>query len=78
MNNLDIYNKVFITSFKVKASQLDTLAYRSISGWDSIGHVIMISALEKAFEISFDAKDIIDFSSYNKGKEILRKYNIYI
>jgi len=78
MNNLDIYNKVFIASFKVKANQLDTLAYRSISGWDSIGHVIMISALEEAFEISFDAMDIIDFSSYNKGKEILRKYNIYI
>jgi len=78
MNNLDIYNKVFIASFKVKANQLDTLKYRSISGWDSIGHVIMISALEEAFEISFDAMDIIDFSSYNKGKEILRKYNIYI
>jgi acyl carrier protein len=78
MNNLEIYDKIFINSFNVNSYQLDTLTYRSISGWDSIGHLILISALEEAFEISLYAEDIIEFSSYTKGKGILGKYNVTI
>ena len=32
-----------------------------------------MSGLEEAFNISIETDDIIDFSSYNKGKEILKK-----
>jgi acyl carrier protein len=46
--------------------------------WDSVGHMSMISTLEKAFKITMDIDDIIDFSSYEKGKKILKKYKITI
>ena len=36
----------------------------------------LMSALEDAFDISLETDDIVDFSSYEKGKEILKKYNI--
>ena len=36
----------------------------------------MIAGLEDAFEITMEMDDIIDFESYNKGKELLSKYNI--
>jgi acyl carrier protein len=78
MNNLEIYNEVFVTSFKVSASQLDTLTYQSIAGWDSVGHLVMISSLEEAFNIVIDTEDIIDFLSYDKGKQILKKYSIEV
>ena len=77
MNNLEKYNKVFIESFSVSENQLDTnLEYNSIETWDSVGHMGMISSLEEVFEIMLDTDDIIDFSSYNKGIEILKKYKI--
>jgi acyl carrier protein len=76
MNNLQLYNQVFIESFQVNSDQLDNLAYRSISGWDSVGHMVMIAALEESFSIMFDPNDIIDFTSYDKGKQILAKYNV--
>ena len=38
----------------------------------------MIAALEEAFDVVFEMDDIIDFSSYNTGKEILKKYKINI
>ena len=38
----------------------------------------LISDLEDGFKITFETDDIIDFSSYKKGKEILKKYNIII
>ena len=41
-----------------------------------IGHMTLIAALEEKFKISFETDDIVDFSSYLKGIEILKKYKI--
>ena len=34
----------------------------------------LMAALEEDFEIEMDVDDIIDFSSFEKGKEIMSKY----
>ena len=53
------------------------LNYQDIEAWDSVGHMGLIAAIEEAFGIMMEADDIIDFSSFEKGKEILStKYNI--
>lgn len=79
MNNIDKYDKVFIECFSVdKAKLKKNLEYNSISQWDSVGHMSMIATLEEAFDVVFEMDDIIDFSSYNTGKEILKKYKINI
>ncbi len=36
----------------------------------------LVAALEDAFDIMMDTDDIIDLSSYEKGMEILKKYNV--
>ena len=38
----------------------------------------MIGSLEEAFKITMDIDDIVDFSSYEKGKKILKKYKVKI
>ena len=38
----------------------------------------LMSALEETFKINFETDDIIDFSSFEKGKEILKKYKVNI
>ena len=42
----------------------------------SVGHMGLMSELEDLFSIELDADDIIDFSSYEVGKEILKKYEV--
>lgn len=76
MTNIEKYNKVFIESFEITESDLDRLEYQSIEQWDSVGHMSLIAALEDTFEIMLDTDDIIDLSSYVKGKEILAKYDL--
>jgi len=78
MTNLEKYNAAFMESFEVKEEELPALAYQSIELWDSVGHMQLIAALEDAFDIMFDTDDIIDFSSYEKGKELMKKYEIEI
>ena len=38
----------------------------------------LVAALEDAFDIMMEMDDIIDLSSFEKGKEILRKYAVEI
>jgi len=37
-----------------------------------------MAELEDAFDIMMETDDIVDFSSYEKGKEILKKYDVEI
>ena len=77
MSNKKFFNQAFKTAFDIEESILGAeLKYESIQQWDSIGHMQLIAELEDSFEISMEMDDIIDFSSYEKGKEILVKYNI--
>lgn len=73
MSNLEKYTQVFVETFDVTAEEAVNLKYQEIEAWDSVGHMGLISALEDAFDIMMDTDDIIDFYSFEKGKEILTK-----
>ncbi len=73
MSNLEKYNKAFMETFEITEDQLAGLKYQDIEAWDSVGHMGLIAALEDAFDIMMDTDDIIDLSSYEKGKELLAK-----
>ena len=73
MTNLEKYNNAFLETLEVTENQLEGLKYQGIPAWDSVGHMGLVAALEDAFDIMFDTDDIIDFNSYEKGKEILAK-----
>ena len=70
MSNLEKYDKLFLSSFRVKPEDLPTLTYRGIPAWDSVGHMEFMSEMEETFKISLSTLDVLDFSSYEKGKEI--------
>jgi acyl carrier protein len=77
MKNKQKYDQAFIESFSISESALDdNLIYNSIPEWDSVGHMGMISELEDVFEIMMEMDDIIDFSSYKKGFELVEKYGV--
>ena len=78
MSNKEKYRKLFIEALSLKKETVnDNLKYNDIPEWDSIGHMSLISAIEEAFNISMETDDIIDFSSYKRGIEILgNKHNL--
>ena len=79
LNNKKKYDDVFIESFSISANELNSkLVYNSIPEWDSVGHMGLIAEIEEAFGIELEMDDVIDFGSYVKGKEILKKYNVEI
>ena len=73
---LEKLQEIFCDVFGIGEDILPDLAYQSIKVWDSVGHMQLIAELEDAYDIMMDTDDIIDFSSYEKGKNILQKYDV--
>ena len=76
MTNLEKYNNVFMENLQLTEDQLAGLQYQGVELWDSVGHMSLGAALEDEFDIMIDTDDIIDLSSFEKGKEILAKYGV--
>ncbi len=77
MTNSEKYSQAFCETFTITEEQLAGLQYQGVASWDSVGHMALIAALEDAFDIMMETDDIIDLSSFEKGKEILTaKYDI--
>ncbi|MCU6762354.1 Uncharacterised protein [uncultured Roseburia sp.] len=78
MTNLEKYNRAFIRNLDVTEDELLELKYRGIPQWDSIGHMDLIAELEGEFEIRMETSDVLAFSSYKKGKEVLAEYGVIL
>jgi len=77
MKNKNKYIEIFSKSLSIDKKKFsEKIKYNDIPEWDSIGHMSLMSDLEEGFNISIDTDDIIDFSSFNKGIKILKKYKI--
>ena len=79
MSTAEKYSEIFKASLDIDGDKVnENLKYNEIDEWDSIGHMTLMAALEEEYKISLETDDIVDFSSYKKGIEILKKYNIEI
>lgn len=77
MNNLEKYNNAFIEVFGVKESALGSNFNKdSVDGWDSVHQLNIIALLEESFDIMLDPEDIMELTSYEKGKELMAKYEV--
>lgn len=78
MTNKEKYINAFVEGLEIPEDKVVGLEYQSIPEWDSVGHMSLVACIEDAFEIMMDTDDIVDFSSYDKGIEILKKYDVEI
>lgn len=79
MTNKEKYVNAFVSALELKEEQVNSaLCYQGVENWDSVGHMGLVAELEEAFDIMMETDDIIDFSSYDKGIEILKKYHVEI
>lgn len=78
MSNKEKYVAAFVENLDVKEEQVYGLEYQAIPAWDSVGHMGLIAAIEDAFDIQFETDDIVEFNSFEKGIELLKKYGVVV
>jgi acyl carrier protein len=77
MTNLEKYNAIFTEVFGATAEQLDeNYSKETVSEWDSVHQLNIISLLEETFDLMLDPEDIMACTSYIAGKEILANNGI--
>ena len=79
MSDIKVYMKLFQEAFALSEGEIgDDTKYQNVHGWDSVGHMALMAAIEDSFGIELDIDDIIDFSSYKAGIKILEKYGVLL
>ena len=77
MTNIEKYNDAFVEVFGVDSAVLnEILSTDGVESWDSVHQLNIIALLEESFDVMFDPEDIMEFTSYGKGREILKKYEV--
>lgn len=77
MENIEKYNNAFMQVFGTKVEELnDQYGKDTVEEWDSVHQLSLVAELEEAFDIMFDPEDIMEMTSYAKGKDLLKKYDI--
>lgn len=77
MSKLETYREIFKECFQYDGD-VEQLEYQQIEEWDSVAHMQLMAVLEEKFDIELDIDDIIDFSGFKVGIDILKKYDLVI
>ena len=79
MENIRKYTQCFCEVFSWNTDfDVSTAKMGDTSDWDSVGHMELITEIEEKFGIELETEDILGFTSYTKGIEILNKYGIQV
>ncbi len=79
MNHLEKYNEIFATVFGAQPAQLGAdYCKDNVPEWDSVHQLNIISEMEDAFDLMLDPEDIVACTSYEAGKDILRRNGVEI
>jgi acyl carrier protein len=79
MCSFDKFKEAFIETFDIEEDALnEDFTVENIKNWNSVNHMILISAIEEKFEVMLDTEDILNFTSFIEGRKILEKYDIVL
>jgi acyl carrier protein len=69
--------EVVAQAFGVEPDSIDeSSSPETVEGWDSMGHLNLIAALEKRFNISIDIGDAMEMVSVERIRTILLDYGV--
>lgn len=79
MTNKEKYDNIFMEVFGINPTDLnDNFGKDSIALWDSVHQLNLVAMAEETFDLMLDPEQIMDFTSYPKGMEILRSQGVEI
>lgn len=78
MSNIEKLKEAFVEGLEIPMEEVETATMESVEKWDSIGQMSLVAIIEDAFEIEFEPDEVMKFTSFEAGKEILKNHNIEI
>jgi len=76
MSNIEKLKEAFVEGLEIPMEEVETASMEGVDKWDSIGQMSLVAIIEDAFGIEFEPDEVMQFTSFEAGKEILKNHNI--
>lgn len=76
MSNIEKLKEAFVEGLEIPVEEVETATMESVDKWDSIGQMSLVAIIEDAFGIEFEPDEVMQFTSFVAGVDILKNHNI--
>ena len=76
MTNIEKLKEAFVEGLEMPLDDVENATMESVDKWDIIGQMSLVDIIEDAFGIEFEPDEVMQFTSFEAGKEILKNHNI--
>lgn len=76
MTNIEKLKNAFVEGLEIPMGEVENANMESIDKWDSIGQMSLIAIIEDAFGIELEPEEIMQFTSFASGVDILKNHDI--
>ena len=76
MSNIEKLKEAFVEGLEIPVEEVEAATMESVDKWDSIGQMSLVAIIEDAFGIEFEPDEVMQFTSFAAGVDILKNHNI--
>ena len=76
MTNIEKLKNAFAEGLEIPLEEVENATMESVDNWDNIGQMSLIAIVEDAFGIEFEPDEVMQFTSYAAGLEMLKARGI--
>ena len=76
MSNIEKLKNAFVEGLEIPIEEVENATMESVDKWDSIGQMSLIAIIEDTFGIEFEPEEVMRFTSFVAGVDILKSHNI--
>jgi acyl carrier protein len=76
MSNIEKLKEAFIEGLEIPVEEVEAATMESVDKWDSIGQMSLVAIIEDVFGIEFEPDEVMQFTSFAAGVDILKNHNI--
>ena len=78
MSNIEKLKEAFVEGLEISIEEVESATMESVDKWDSIGQMSLVAIIEDAFSIEFEPEEVMRFTSFAAGVDILKDHGIEI
>ena len=78
MGNIEKLKEAFVEGLEIPMEEVEAATMESVDRWDSIGQMSLVAIIEDAFGIELEPDEVMQFTSFEAGTEILKNHGIEI
>ena len=77
MSNIEKLINVFVEGLEIPIEEVEHATMDRVEKWDSIGQMSLVAIIEDVFGFEFEPEEVMQFTSFEAGKSILKNHNIF-